>query len=98
SLNHGMTTSFPPTVPLTTMVLMCFFARLPSFGFKLTRYGANALGQSTSIIATSIEDDFDENARASCAYDWSEADGCGTTLTLMPVSREKRLASFVSRM
>src|ERR1041384_4171060 len=93
-----MATSFPPMVSLETMLLMCSFACLPSFGFRLTRYGANAPGQTTSSIATSIEDDFDENARASCAYDWSEADGCGTTLTLMPVSREKRLASFVSRM
>ena len=51
------------------MLEMCSFDCLPSFGFRLTRYGAKAPGQTTSIIATSIEDDFDENARASCAYD-----------------------------
>src|ERR1043166_7357669 len=84
-------------VPFTTMLLMCCFDCLPSFGFRLTRYGANARGQLTSSIATSIEDDFDENARASCEYDWSDAAGCGTTLTLMPVSFENRLASAVSR-
>ena len=54
-------------------------------------------GQTTSIIATSIEDDFDENARASCAYDWSDAAGCGTTLTLIPVFFVNCLASAVSR-
>ena len=64
---------------------------------RLTRYGANAPGQTTSIIATSIEDDFDENARASCAYDWSDAAGCGTTLTLIPVFFVNCLASAVSR-
>src|SRR5262245_65675912 len=79
------------------MLARCSFDCFPSFGFRLTRYGANAPGQTTSIIATSIEEDFDENARASCAYDWSEADGCGTTLTLMPVSFVNRLASAVSR-
>src|SRR5438874_13563495 len=79
------------------MLARCSFDCLPSGFFRFTRYGANAPGQTTSIIATSIEDDFDENARASCAYDWSEAAGCGTTLTLMPVSFENRLASFVSR-
>ena len=43
----------------------CSLACLPSFGFRLTRYGAKAPGQTTSIIATSIEDDFCENARTS---------------------------------
>ena len=79
------------------MPAACSFACLPSFGFRLTRYGANAPGHTTSIMATSIEDDFDENARASCEYDWSDAAGCGTTLTLMPVSCVKRLASLASR-
>src|SRR5689334_5985426 len=79
------------------MPAACSFDCLPSFGFRLTRYGANAPGQTTSSIATSIDDDFDENARASCAYDASDADGCGTTDTLMPVSFVKRFASAVSR-
>src|SRR5262245_10863389 len=79
------------------MLARCSFDCFPSFGFRLTRYGANAPGQTTSIIATSIDDDFDENARASCAYDWSDADGCGTTFTLIPVSFVNRLASAVSR-
>ena len=34
----------------------------------------------------------------SCEYDWSEAAGCGTTLTLIPVSFENRFASAVSRL
>src|SRR5262245_2185894 len=79
------------------MLARCSFDCFPSFGFRLTRYGANAPGQTTSIIATSIEDDFDENARASCAYDWSDAAGCGTTFTLIPVSFVNRLASATSR-
>ena len=73
------------------------FDCLPSFGFRSTRYGANAPGQTTSIIATSIEDDFDENARASCEYAASEAAGCGVTLTLIPVSFVNRFASARSR-
>src|SRR5438093_8161668 len=85
-------------VSLVTIVLMCSFDCLPSFGFRSTRYGANAAGQTTSIIATSIEDECAENARASCEYDWSEAAGCGVTFTLMPVSLVNRLASAVSRL
>src|SRR5256885_13419326 len=73
------------------------FDCLPSFGFRLTRYGANAPGQTTSIIATSIDADFCENARTSCEYAWSEAAGCGTTLTLTPVSLVNRFASARSR-
>ena len=42
------------------------FACEPSFGFRSTRNGANAPGQTTSIIATSIDDECVENARASC--------------------------------
>src|SRR5581483_1008525 len=49
-------------------------------------------------MATSIEDDFDEKARASCEYEASEAAGWGTTFTLMPVSRVKRAASMRSRL
>src|SRR4026209_406068 len=79
------------------MPAACSFDCLPSFGFRSTRYGANAPGQTTSIIATSIDDDFDENARASCEYDASEAAECGTTLTLIPVSFVKRFASAMSR-
>src|SRR3954447_16634453 len=75
------------------MLARCCFECLPSFGLRLTRYGAKAPGHTTSIIATSIEDDFCENALTSCAYDWSQAARCGTTLTLMPVSLENRLAS-----
>src|SRR5712691_7863681 len=84
-------------VSFGTLLERWSFDCLASFGFRLTRYGANAPGHTTSIIATSIDDDFDENARASCAYDWSEAAGCGTTLTLMPVSWVNRLARLVSR-
>src|SRR6476661_7047650 len=84
-------------VSFATMPAACSFDCLPSFGFRSTRYGAKAPGQTTSIIATSIEDDFDENARASCAYDWSDAAGCGTTLTLIPVFFVNCLASAVSR-
>jgi|SRR5437763_2952387 len=84
-------------VPFATMLLMCSFDCLPSFGFRFNRYGANAPGQLTSSIATSIDDDFDENARASCAYDASLAAGCGTTLILIPVSFVNRLASATSR-
>src|SRR6266545_2890217 len=51
----------------------------------------------TSIIATSIDDDFDENALTSCEYEASEAVGCGTTFTLMPVSFVNRDASATSR-
>src|SRR5215212_3105180 len=76
----------------------CPFAALPSFDFRSTRYGANAPGQTTSSMATSIEDDFEPNARASCEYDASEADGCGTRLTLMPVSFLKRATSLRSRL
>src|SRR5438128_2010725 len=74
------------------------FACLPSFGFRSTRYGANAPGQTTSIIATSTDDDFCENALTSCEYDASEAAGCGTTFTLMPVSFVNRVASKRSRL
>src|SRR5581483_7284677 len=49
-------------------------------------------------MATSIEDDFDEKARASCEYEASDAAGWGTTFTLMPVSRVKRAASMRSRL
>src|SRR2546423_4838394 len=85
-------------VSLVTIVLMCSFDCLPSFGFRSTRYGANAAGQTTSIIATSIEDECVENALASCAYDWSDAAGCGSTVTLIPVSLLNRVASAVSRL
>ena len=84
-------------VSFATMPAACSFDCLPSFGFRSTRYGAKAPGQTTSIIATSIEDDFDENARASCEYAASDAAGCGVTLTLIPVSFVKRFASARSR-
>ena len=84
-------------VSLVTIVLMCSFDCLPSFGFRSTRYGANAAGQTTSIIATSIDDECVENARASCEYDASEAAGCGTTFTLMPVSFVNLVANARSR-
>ena len=80
-----------------TIPCACSLACLPSFGFRSTRYGAKAPGQTTSIIATSIDDDFDENARTSCEYDASDAAGCGTTFTLMPVSLVNRFASARSR-
>ena len=73
------------------------FACWPSFGFRSTRNGANAPGQTTSIIATSIDDEFVENALASCEYDASDAAGCGTTFTLMPVCFENFFASARSR-
>ncbi len=75
----------------------CNFACEPRAGFRSTRNGAKAPGQTTSSIATSIDDEWDENARASCAYAASEATGCGTTLTLMPVAVENLLASAMSR-
>ena len=77
---------------------MCCFASLPSFGFRSTRNGAKAPGQTTSIIATSNDDDFDENTRASCEYDASDAVGCGTTFTLIPVSFVNCFASATSRL
>ena len=49
-----------------TIPAACSFDCLPSFGFRSTRYGANAAGHRTSIIATSNEDDCDVNTRASC--------------------------------
>ena len=73
------------------------FDCLPSFGFRLTRYGANAPGHTTSIIATSIDEECVENALASCEYDASDAAGCGTTFTLMPVSFVNLVASARSR-
>src|SRR4051812_20143121 len=76
----------------------CCFAALPSAGFRLTRYGANAPGQTTSSIITSIAEDFDEKFRANCEYEASEADGCGTSLTLMPVSCWNLATSFRSRL
>ena len=85
-------------VSFCTMLWMWSLDCLPSFGLRLTRYGAKAPGQTTSIIATSIEDDFCEKALTSCEYDWSEAAGCGTTFTLMPVSFVKRFASARSRL
>ena len=75
----------------------CCFASLPSFGFRSTRYGAKAPGHTTSIIATSNDDDFDEKTRASCEYDASDAAGCGTTFTLIPVSFVNCFASATSR-
>ena len=74
------------------------FACWPSFGPRSTRYGAKAPGHTTSSIATSIDDDLDENARTSCEYDASDAAGCGTTFTLMPVSFVNRCASIRSRL
>ena len=50
-----------------------------------------------SIIATSIDDDLDANALASCEYDASDAAGCGTTFTLMPVCWVNFFASARSR-
>src|SRR5438876_12382660 len=85
-----MATSLPSTVSFWMIPRAWSFACAPSFAFRSTRYGAKAPGQTTSIIATSIDDDFDENARTSCEYDASEAAGCGTTFTLMPVSFENR--------
>ena len=75
----------------------CSLACEPSAGFRSTRNGANAPGQTTSSIATSIDDECDENARASCAYAASDAAGCGTTFTLMPVAAENLWASLMSR-
>src|SRR5436189_3732066 len=93
-----MATRWPLIVSFETIALIWSFDCLPSFGFRSTRYGANAAGQVTSIIATSIEDECVENALASCEYDWSDAAGCGVTLTLIPVSLLNRLASAVSRL
>src|SRR6185295_20392722 len=69
----------------------------PSFGFRSTRNGANAPGHTTSIIATSIDEECVENVLASCEYDASDAAGCGTTFTLIPVCCENFFASARSR-
>src|SRR3954467_730262 len=92
-----MATSLPATVSFWTIPSACCFACPPSFGFRSTRNGANAPGQTTSIIATSIEDECVENALASCEYEASEAAGCGTTFTLIPVCCENFFASATSR-
>src|ERR1043166_5121385 len=75
----------------------CCFACWPSFGFRSTRKGAKAPGHTTSIIATSIESECVEKALASWEYDASDAAGCGTTFTLMPVCAENFFASARSR-
>src|SRR5919201_5703001 len=93
-----MAISFPFTVSFWTIPAACFFACLPSAGFRFTRYGANAPGQTTSSIITSIDDECDEKFRASCEYAASDADGCGTSFTLMPVSFENRETSNRSRL
>src|SRR5262249_53597255 len=92
-----MATSLPATVSFWTIPAACCFACWPSFGFRSSRNGANAPGHTTSTIATSIDDECVENALASCEYDASEAAGCGTTLTLMPVSFVNRPARAKSR-
>src|SRR6266516_4001298 len=92
-----MATSFPPTVSFWMIPFEWIFACAPSFGFRLTRYGANAPGQTASIIATSIDDDFAENALTSWEYDASEAAGCGVTFTVIPVSLVNLVASSRSR-
>src|SRR5436190_2138959 len=78
--------TLPSTVSFLMIPCACCFACAPSFGFRSTRYGAKAPGQTTSIIATSNDEPFDANVLASCEYDASDADGCGMTFTLMPVS------------
>src|SRR5919201_2964122 len=93
-----MAISFPFTVSFWTIPAACFFACLPSAGFRFTRYGANAPGHTTSSIITSIDDECDEKFRASCEYAASDADGCGTSLTLMPVSLWNRATSSRSRL
>src|SRR5262245_15794428 len=92
-----MATRWPPTVSFATIPAAWIFDCAPSFGFRSTRYGAKAPGQTTSIIATSNDDECEENARASCEYDASEAVGCGTTFTLIPVCAENFFASARSR-
>src|SRR5215210_7990957 len=93
-----MAMSLPPIVLFWMIPCTNFDATLPSFGLRSTRYGANAPGQTTSSIATSIDDDLDPNALASCWYDASDADGCGTSYTLMPVSRLNRATRSRSRL
>src|SRR5919201_1807554 len=93
-----MAISFPFTVSFWTIPAACFFARPPRYGFRLTRYGANAPGHTTSSIATSIDDECDEKFLASCEYAASDADGCGTSFTLMPVSLWNRATSSRSRL
>jgi len=75
----------------------CSLACLASGFLRSTRYGANAPGQTTSIITTSKADDFEEKLRASCEYDSSDFSGCGRTLTWIPVSFVNRFASARSR-
>src|SRR5207237_4995673 len=47
---------------------------------------------------TSIDDECDEKFRASCEYAASDAAGCGTSFTLMPVSLWNRATSSRSRL
>ena len=97
SPNHGIATSLPLTVLFAMMPCAWSLACLASAGFRLTRYGANAPGQTTSSIITSKAEDFDEKVRASCAYAALESTGCGTSLTLMPVFLENWATSNWSR-
>src|SRR3954452_16523884 len=92
-----MATRCPPTVSFARIPGACSLACEPSFGFRSSRYGANAPGHTTSIIATSNDDECDVNTRASCEYDASDAVGCGTTFTLMPVCCENFFARATSR-
>src|SRR5262245_43542914 len=48
-------------------------------------------------MTTSKADEFDENVRASWEYEALESAGCGTSLTLMPVSFENFATRFTSR-
>ena len=93
-----MAISFPFTVSFWMIPAACFFAALPRAGFRLTRYGANAPGHTTSSIITSIDDECDEKFRAICEYAASDAAGCGTSFTLMPVSFLNRATSSRSRL
>ena len=93
SPNHGMATSFPLIVLFLMMPAECARASRARTDLRSTRYCANAPGQVTSSIITSKADDLAENVRASCEYDADESAGCGTSLTLMPVSLENLATS-----
>src|SRR5215210_4019490 len=92
-----MAISLPPMVLFATIPCACNLASLPSGFFRSTRYGANAPGQTTSIITTSNAEDFEEKFLASCEYDSSDFSGCGRTFTWMPVSFVNFFASARSR-
>src|SRR5688572_6022132 len=75
----------------------CFLASFLRIVFRLYRYGANAPVQTTSTITTSKAEEFDEKVLASWEYAALPSAGCGTSLTLIPVSLVNFFTRFTSR-